>query len=96
LLLLLAIILWSLPDLPFESDQLLQEWNQIDLAAASFKGWVYLFNQRALYLNFVRHVEVVEAVLPQQFLDDIGPKQVETNKQERCEALLVSDIDKAQ
>jgi hypothetical protein len=47
-------------------------------------------------LNFVRHVEVVEAVLPQQFLDDIGPKQVETNKQERCEALLVSDIDKAQ
>jgi hypothetical protein len=29
-------------------------------------------------------------------LDDIGPKQVETNDQERCEALLVFNINKVE
>ena len=33
-------------------------------------------------------------MLPGKLLNDVGPKQVEANVQERCEALLVPDIDK--
>ena len=39
-------------------------------------------------------VEVIEAVLPRQLVDDIGPKQGKINEQERYEALRVADINK--
>ena len=68
--------------------------DEISLTQQCHSRWLYLFNQQPLYLNFVRHVKVIEATLPWQLLDDIRPKQVKTNEQERCEALLVSNINK--
>lgn len=62
-------------------------------------GWVSghrrrtdLFDQRALYLNFIWHVEVIETMLPWELLDDIGPKQVEANEQQCSKAFFVTDV----
>ena len=52
----------------------------------------YLLPLRPRNLDLVRHVEVVETVLPRRLLDNVRPEEVEARVEHRREALLVANV----
>lgn len=62
--------------------------------AAGARRTTHLVHQRPRDLDAVRHVKVVQAVLPRELLDNVRAQQVEARVQQRREALPVPDVDK--
>jgi hypothetical protein len=54
----------------------------------------YLFRRAPRILNPVRHVEVVQTMLPREFLYNVRSQEVKADVKQGGKALLVANVDK--